>query len=47
MAIFAGGHLYDGGMDIRLLDTTADVTLRKAVATYHEDRTTSPPSTRA
>jgi hypothetical protein len=37
MAIFAGGHLHDGGIDIRLLDTTADVTLCKAVATYHED----------
>jgi hypothetical protein len=37
MAIFAGGHLHEGGVDIRLLDTTADATLCKAVATYHEE----------
>jgi hypothetical protein len=37
MAIFAGGHLHEGGIDIRLLDSTTDHQLCKGVATYHEN----------
>ena len=37
MAIFSGGHLHDGGIDIILRDVTTDHVLCRGVATYHED----------
>ena len=37
MAIFSGGHLHDGGIDITLRDVTTDRVLCRGVATYHED----------
>jgi hypothetical protein len=37
IAVFAGGHLHDGGIDLTLRDDTAGVTACTATATYHED----------
>jgi hypothetical protein len=37
IAIFAGGHLHLGGIDITLSDATAGTTLCTGVATYHEN----------
>jgi hypothetical protein len=37
MAVFSGGHLHDGGIDITLSDATTGTTYCRGVATYHED----------
>jgi len=37
IAVFAAGHLHEGGIDITLRDTTADKTLCTGTATYHEN----------
>jgi hypothetical protein len=37
IAVFAGGHLHDGGIDITLRDETAKFTVCKGTATYHEN----------
>jgi hypothetical protein len=37
IAVFAAGHLHDGGIDIRLRDATADEAYCIGTATYHED----------
>jgi hypothetical protein len=37
LAVFTGGHLHDGGIDITLKDGTTDTEFCKGVATYHED----------
>jgi hypothetical protein len=45
IAVFAGGHLHDGGIDITLRDDTSGLTVCTGTATYHENPTTSPAST--
>ena len=37
VAVFAGGHLHDGGIDITLQDNTSGATFCTGTATYHED----------
>lgn len=37
MAVFAGGHLHDGGIDITLRDTAPDSPTCTGTATYHEN----------
>jgi hypothetical protein len=37
MAVFAGGHLHDPGIDISITDTTAGTTLCTGTASYHEN----------
>ncbi len=37
IAVFAGGHLHNGGIDISLANDTQGYTLCKGVATYHEN----------
>jgi hypothetical protein len=37
IAVFAGGHLHEGGIDITLKDSTTNATFCTGVATYHEN----------
>lgn len=37
LAIFTGGHLHEGGIDITLKDTTSNITFCTGTATYHEN----------
>ena len=37
IAIFSGGHLHEGGIDITLKDSTTGSEFCKGVATYHEN----------
>jgi hypothetical protein len=37
LAVFTGGHLHEGGIDITLKDSTANKTLCTATASYHEN----------
>ena len=37
IAVFAGGHLHEGAIDIALRDSTANKTLCTGTATYHEN----------
>lgn len=37
IAVFAGGHLHEGGIDITLKDATSGVTACTGTATYHEN----------
>jgi hypothetical protein len=37
IAVFAGGHLHDGGIDITLRDDTAGITACTGTVTYHEN----------
>jgi hypothetical protein len=37
IAVFAGGHLHEGAIDITLRDTTANKTFCTGTATYHEN----------
>lgn len=37
IAVFAGGHLHEGGIDITLKDATANQTACTGTATYHEN----------
>ncbi|HEU0023533.1 MAG TPA: hypothetical protein VFQ12_02805 [Thermoleophilaceae bacterium] len=37
LAVFSGGHLHDGGIDITLKDGTTNTEFCKGVATYHEN----------
>ena len=37
IAVFAGGHLHEGGIDITLKDTTSNKTFCTGTATYHEN----------
>lgn len=37
LAVFAGGHLHDGGIDITLKDNTTNTTYCTGTATYHEN----------
>lgn len=37
LAVFAGGHLHDGGVDITLKNVTKNTNLCTGTATYHED----------
>jgi hypothetical protein len=37
IAVFAGGHLHNGGIDITLRDDTNNATICQGVATYHEN----------
>jgi hypothetical protein len=37
MAVFTGGHLHDGGIDITLKDSTSNTTFCTGTATYHEN----------
>jgi hypothetical protein len=37
IAVFAGGHLHNGGIDISLANDTQGYTLCKGIATYHEN----------
>jgi hypothetical protein len=37
LAVFAGGHLHDGGIDITLKDATTNTVFCTGTATYHEN----------
>jgi len=37
IAVFAAGHMHDGGIDITLKDATSNSTACKGTATYHEN----------
>jgi hypothetical protein len=37
LAVFAGGHLHDGGIDITLKDATTNTVFCTGTAAYHED----------